>query len=307
MEQEEQASVEDRIADHFGLGEEPEVDEPEEAEEPEAEAEAEAEGEQDEAPADPEVVEVEFEGKLYEVPVELKDALSRTADYTQKTQTLAAERKETEVLRATALQAQKQHEFVQSIQKEAGELQTLDWQISQYREYMRANVDTLSGNDLEKIRFHIEDAKARKEELTGSLQNKWNEHQQAQQQSEQELLAKSTEVLRAKIPNWSENTEKAVVDYARQNGFSEDEVRYARFDPRQLALAHKAMQYDKLLQGKAAAVKKAEAAPAIKPKSRNPMPDDVKSKLNLKKQLKTAKSDQDKAKLIEADLERMFR
>ena len=303
---EEQASVEDRIADHFGIDDdEPETDEPEGEEETE---EVEAEGEED-APveAKPDIEEIEIDGELYEVPAKLKEAFLRQSDYTQKTQSLAAERKEAEVLRATVVQAQKQQEFVQSIQLEAGQLQMLDYQITQYREYMRANVDSLSGNELEKLRFHIEEAKLQKDELTGKLQYRWNEHQHAQQQSEKELLDKSTEVLRSKVSNWSEDTEKAIVDYARQNGFTDDEVKYARFDPRQLVLAHKAMLYDKLQSGKAAAVKKAESAPPIKAKSRNPMPEDVKSKLNFKKQMKSAKSEKDKARLIEADLERMFR
>jgi hypothetical protein len=306
---EEQASVEDRIADHFGVGDdEPEIEENDEPEGDEPEAEA-PEGEEDESPepVKPDIEEIEIDGELYEVPAKLKEAFLRQSDYTQKTQSLAAERKEAEVLRATVLQAQKQQEFVQSIQQEAGQLQMLDYQINQYREYMRANVDSLSGNELEKLRFHIEEAKLQKDELTGKLQNKWNEHQQAQQQSEKELLDKSTEVLRSKVSNWSEETEKAITDYARQNGFTDDEVKYARFDPRQLVLAHKAMLYDKLQSGKAAAVKKAESAPPIKAKARNPMPENVKAKLNFKKQIKSAKSDKDKARLIEADLERMFR
>lgn len=277
---------------------ESELDEVEETEEAAASDEAEAD-----EPAEEEFVDIEFDGKVYAVPPELKEAFARQSDYTQKTQALAAERKETEVLRATALQAQKQQEFAQSIQAEAGQLQTLDWQIQQYREYMRANVDTLSGNDLEKIRFHIEDAKAKKEELTASLQNKWNEHQQAQQQAEKELLAKSTDVLRSKISGWSEAEEKAVIDYARQNGFSDDEVKYARFDPRQLLLAHKAMRFDKLQEGKVTALKKLDGKPSIRAKARDPMPANVRKKLDLNNKLKSKTlSAADKAKLIGEDL-----
>lgn len=305
---EEAQSVEDSIIDQvFGPEQTEEAPTPSEDENaPESgpeEGQADDSEADSEEPTEEEFVDIEFEGKVYAVPPELKEAFARESDYTQKTQRLAAERKETEVLRATALQAQKQQEFAQSIQAEAGQLQTLDWQIQQYREYMRANVDSLSGNDLEKIRFHIEDAKAKKEELTASLQNKWTEHQQAQQQAEKELLAKSTEVLRTKISNWSEAEEKAVIDYARQNGFSEDEVKYARFDPRQLVLAHKAMRFDKLQEGKVTALKKLDGKPSIRAKARDPMPASVRKKLDLNNKLKSKELSQaDKAKLIGEDL-----
>lgn len=48
----------------------------------------------------PEEQEVEYEGKTYKLPPELKDALLRQADYTKKTMTLAEERKAVEAAKA---------------------------------------------------------------------------------------------------------------------------------------------------------------------------------------------------------------
>lgn len=302
-----ESSVEDRIAAHFGFddeeGEEP--DEPESEEEPD-EPEAAAEDDGDEEPDEPALEEIEIDGELYEVPTKLKEAFMRASDYTQKTQSLSAERKQYEVLANQLDTAQKQHEFVSSIANELFQVQKLDSDIQAYREYMKANIDSLSGQDLEKIRFQIEESRLQKDALTQAVQTKYSEFQQAQEQSLKELRDKSTEVLRGKIPNWSESLEKEITDYGRSLGFTENQIAIARLDPRQMELVHKALAYDKLQQGKAQAVKKAKEAPAIKPKSRNPMPDNVKRKLNFKKNMQRAKSEKDKARLIEDDLTRMF-
>lgn len=60
-------------------------------------------GETEEAqPVEPELIDIEYEGKAYKLPPELKDALLRTADYTRKTQEVAASRKEVEAKLAEA-------------------------------------------------------------------------------------------------------------------------------------------------------------------------------------------------------------
>lgn len=302
----EEASVEDRIAEHFGLSDEPEDPEQPEGDEPEGEEadepEETQEAEETAASDEPALEEIEIDGQLYEVPPALKEAFMRNADYTQKTQTLSAEKKQYEVLAQQVDTAQKQHEFVSSIANELFQVQKLDSDIQQYREYMKAHIDQLSGQDLEKIRFQIEESRLQKDALTQSVQTKYQDFQQAQEQSRNELLAKSTEVLRGKIPNWSESLEKEVTDYGRQLGFTENQIAVARLDPRQMELVHDALAYRKLKEGKAQAVKKAGQAPPIKPKSRNPMPDNVKRQLNFKKNMQRAKSDKDKAALIENDL-----
>src|SRR5712671_4095938 len=48
----------------------------------------------------PDTVEVEYDGKTYQLPPELKDALLRQADYTRKTQEVAQNRKALEAEKA---------------------------------------------------------------------------------------------------------------------------------------------------------------------------------------------------------------
>lgn len=311
---EEQVAPEEALADEaadflFGKGEENQDDY-----EPAPEPVVEGDDEEVEVEATEEVtdeestgfVEVEFEGNLYEVPENLKDALLRQSDYTTKTQEVAAQRKEVEVQLGAIKQAHDQFQFAESIQGDVIKAQQLDETAKQWHEYLRNNIDQLSSTDIEKIRLTIEDSRRERDEIAQSVQSKQSEFQQAQEQSHAELLNKGTEVLRQKIPGWGEQEQKQVRDYALSIGFTEADIGQV-VDPRQVEVLYKAAQFDALKSGVTPAVKKVQAAPSIKPKARNPMPDDVKSKLNLRKKLKSNKlTNSDKASLIGQDIASKF-
>ncbi len=252
--------------------------------------------------AEPEFVEIEYEGQLYEVPTSLKDALLRQSDYTTKTQEVAAQRKEVEVLHGQLQQQRQQFEFAESIQADVLKAQQLEQTANQYHEYLRSNIDNLSSTDIEKLRLAIEDSRRERDQIVQSVYGKTQEFQQAQEQSIMELLNKGTEVLRSKIPQWGESHQKQVRDYGLSLGFTEQELSHV-LDPRQVEVLWKASQYDNLQKGKTAAVKVAQEAPTIKPKSRDPMPKDVRQKLDLKNKLKSKNiSTRDKQNLVAQDI-----
>lgn len=245
-----------------------------------------------------ELAEYELNGALYDVPPDIKAELEKARDYTQKTQKVASERKELEILRGQLESAHKQQEFVKSIQEEATQVQTLEWQIGQANQYLRENFDSLEDKEILKLRQQIDMAKEQRDGLTSKLSNKYQEFQQAQEQTHKELLDKSTAILRSKYKDWS-TVEKEVEDYALSLGFTEDQVKIAKYDPKQIELVRKAQLYDRLQETKTAAVTKAKTAPPLKPKSRNPMPKEVGDKLNLRKKLKSQKaSSQEKANAL---------
>lgn len=300
--EEQTQSVEDRIGDLiFGPepSEEPEQEEAQEAvEAAESDEVEEVEAEEVEAKDDdePELIEVEYEGKLYEVTPEIRDALLRQSDYTQKTQEVAAQRKAVEVEQARIQQQAQQYEFVSSVEEEISQIRQIDAAIPQWQQHLRENVDNLSHTEIEKIRLTIDELKQHREAIGKSLESKYGEFQQAREQAQRELLEKSTEVLRSKYPDWNG---EAVTEYAKSLGFTEDAIAIAQTDPRQMELVRKAMLYDQLQEGKTAAVAKVKAAPKIKAKSRNPMPKEVGDKLNLRKKLKSDRlSNAQKANLI---------
>ncbi|MDX1430223.1 MAG: hypothetical protein R3282_08045, partial [Rhodothermales bacterium] len=247
----------------------------------------------------PEFVEVEFDGELYEVPPKLKDALLRTSDYTQKTQEVAAVRKAVEAEQALIAQERKRYEFINEVSEEISQVQQIEAAIPQWKEHLKNNIDSLSTTDIEKIRMTIDELSTQRDAIKQALQGKYSEFQQAQEQSRKELLDKSTEALRSKFSDW--NGEE-VADYAKSLGFTEDQVAMAQLDPKQMELVRKAMLYDRLQQNKGQAVAKVKGAPQIKPKNRKPMPKDVGRKLNFRKKFAAADDPKVKEKLAAEEI-----
>lgn len=242
---------------------------------------------EEEAPEDgAEFAEVEYDGRLYEVPLELKDAIMRNADYTQKTQELSGQRKQIEAMTQQYQQRMAEQEFLSSVSDERFEVQQLQATAKQYKDFLRDNIDNLSTTEIEKIRFQIQDVQDKQAEVTQSLQSKYQEFQQSQEQSHQELLKKGTEVLRSRIPGWNEEAQALVRQHALESGYTEQEIQGV-VDPRMVETLWKAAQYDKLQASKGTAVKKVQGAPKIRPKARNPMPKDVQDDLNFRKKLKS--------------------
>ena len=302
MADEAQAQAEEAIADVLFGPEETQEEAPEEelvAEEVESE-------ESEEREVTPEVegddtsdmVEIEWDGQLIEAPKSVADALMRQSDYTQKTQEVAAQRKAIEVQYGENELRAQQFAFAQAVNPDVIKAQQLEQQAEQAHQYLRDNIDSLSSTEIEKIRLAVDDARRERDQLVQSMSQKHSQFQQAQEQSRQELLNKGTEVLRSKIPNWGAEAQRQVQEYALSSGYTEAEVSQV-VDPRQVETLWKASQYDSLQKGKAAAVRKVQDAPTIKPKSRNPMPKHVKDNLNLRKKLKSEKlTNSDKAGLI---------
>lgn len=314
--EEQPQTMEERVENLFTQ----DMDEPEEAlSDPEQEAKppededvtGEEPDELDEVDPEPKVegddlVEFEWDGQLLEAPPAIKEALMRQQDYTQKTQDIAAERKAFEVQVGTIEQREQKASFIESAMPDLLKAQQLEAQAEQTHQYLRDNIDSLSATEIEKIRMSIEDSRTERDKLVQSLTSKQNEFQQAQEQTHTELLNKGTEVLRSRIPGWGKESQEQVREYAMQSGYTEAEIQGV-VDPRQVETLWKASQYDALQQGKVAAVKKVTGTPKIQPKSRNPMPENVKSKLKLRKTLKNPKlSSKDKARAIQKNFGERF-
>jgi len=253
-----------------------------------------------------ESVEFEWDGQMIEAPVNIKDALMRNKDYTEKTQEVAAQRKELEIQSSNLKRVNSQYEFAMQVQDDVLKAHQLDQQIEQARGYMRDNIDTMSHTDLEKIRLAIDDSRIERDKIINEVNTKNTAFQQAHEQTLKELVDKSTEVLRQKVPGWGNEQETAIKDYALSLGVPEQTFNSV-VDPLEKEILYKAMQYDALKSGATAAIKTVQGAPTIKPKSRNPMPKDTQDKLNLRKKIKNPKtSNQDKATLIGEDIAAKF-
>lgn len=229
----------------------------------------------------PQFSEVEFEGKQYQVPPELKEAIIRHADYTQKTQALSEQRKLIEHQQAQMRAAHIAQEFNNSIAPQLAEIAQLDAQLAQYDKvnWREIPADERSLHMLEMQRLEkLKGAKEKEVEL------KRNEHGRAFQEQLAKLQSDANNLLKQRIPNWGEATAKEVRDWALNNGFTQEEVSSIH-DPRHAEVLWKAAQYDKAKSSAKPAIAQAKAA---KPSSANPMSPQTKEYLNFRKSLSKA-------------------
>lgn len=289
-----------------------EVEEPEADEAPEAIEELEPAVEGEEAKPEekaepeeeaPEVVEIEIDGELLEIPAKYKDHFMRTKDYTEKTQAVAAQRKEVEVQIGLIEQTRQSFEFAESIRDDVAKAEALEAQAVQIHDHLRTNVDNLSSQEITKLQLAITDARSERDEIGRVVQNKTGEFQQAREQAHRELLNKGTEVLRQRIPGWGEKQQKQVREYALNSGFTEAEIAQV-VDPRHVEALYKASQYDALKSGVAPAVKLVQST--LKPKARDKMDQAAKDRLALNKIKKSSLSESKKADAIMESIEDRF-
>jgi len=213
------------------------------------------------APTEPDspeqTAEVEYDGKKYAVPAELKDAFLRQSDYTRKTTEVAQMRAAAEQERqAVAKLAQEAQQYVghyaaiQQIDQQLQQLQKVDWNHL-------AQADPLQNLQLRQTWTELTNARQ------GMLQQLDQARQKAQVeqvQSVQQQLAKGHEVLAKDIQNWGPELQTALMSTAASYGYRPEELASVT-DPRAIKLLHKAYLYDKSQQQKTVAEKQVRQAP----------------------------------------------
>ena len=114
-----------------------------------------------------------------------------------------------------------------------------------------------------------------------------------------EKIAKGKEILAKEIPNWSPETNQALLSTGRDYGFSDAELN-SIVDPRHVKVLHDAMQWRKLQQKDSIVKKKVSSAkPVVKPGAKDTKAEANSNVRQLRESLrKTGKSDM-AAKLIE--------
>lgn len=288
----ESPSIEDRLAAQFepDQPETRETEQQEQVEQPETESEA----------AAPEFVETEFNGKTYQVPPELKDALMAQSDYTRKTTEVAERVKAIEQQQLAYKAWEAERNFNAAVKDDIAQMQEIDFTIKQWKS---VDVTGMNSEQLLLIGRQVDALKERREELSRGVNSKWNAHQQEQIALANEAQSKAQEAVAKSIKGWGPEAKAAMREYAMSEGYTAAEIDTLA-DPRMFKTIWKAQQYDKLQSQKIQG--KVQVAPTVKPGSSNPMPQQVKAKLALNKQLNSAKTSGDKAKVIERELMNRF-
>ena len=263
----------------------------EESEEPEAEEEEQSE--EDEVPA---ILKLKVNGEEVEKPLEEVVALAQQGlDYTQKTQQVAEQRKELEAyaeqikMQEQAFQEQMQLNNV--LIEDVAKITALDQQLNQYA---NVNWQQLSDNDFveaQKLFFTYNQLQQERSALVSQFEAKKQQVVQSQTQMMAEKIAKGKEILAKEIPNWSPETNQALLSTGKDYGFSDAELN-SIVDPRHVKVLHDAMQWRKLQQNSVVKKKVSSAKPVVKPGAKDTKAEANSNHRQLREQLrKTGKSD----------------
>ena len=269
-----------------------EVESEEATEEPDEEVEEEEQS-QDEVPA---ILKLKVNGEDVEKPLDEVVALAQQGlDYTQKTQQVAEQRKELEAY-AQQIQLQEQA-FQEQMQlnnvliEDVAKITSLDQQLNQYA---NVNWQQLSDNDFveaQKLFFSYNQLQQERSQLVSQFEAKKQQVVQKQSQLMAEKIAKGKEVLAKEIPNWSPETNQALLSTGKDYGFSDAELN-SIVDPRHVKVLHDAMQWRKLQQNSVVKKKVSNAKPVVKPGSKDTKAEANSNHRQLRESLrKTGKSD----------------
>jgi len=190
----------------------------------------------------PDEVEVEYEGKTYCLPPELRDALLRQADYTRKTQEVAKARKALEADRAAHDQkaaGARAHIWdaarVVALNDQLAQLDQVDWRALQKQDPNRAQA-------LGQVRAQLKDLRDR---AARAWTQKEKDHASHSQRATARRMSEVSAHLPRLIADWSPELDGKLMQYGTAQGLSHPEMSQATLqNPAFVKLLHKAHQFD---------------------------------------------------------------
>jgi len=191
---------------------------------------------------DPEFVEVVYDGKSYQLPPELKDALLRQADYTRKTQEVAQTRKALEAAQAGHHQDvahARTHILdaarVVALNDQLAQFDQVDWRALQAQ-------DPRGAQALWQRRQQLKDLRDR-------AARAWTEKEKDHASHSQRATARRVSEVSAHLPrliaDWSPELDVKLAQYGTAQGISRQEIAQAALhNPAFVKLLHKAHLFD---------------------------------------------------------------
>jgi len=157
------------------------------------------------------------------------------------------------------------------------------------------NWQQLSDSDFveaQKLFFTYNQLQQERSTLVSQFEAKKQQVVQSQTQLMAEKIAKGKEILAKEIPNWSPETNQALLSTGKEYGFSDAELN-SIVDPRHVKVLHDAMQWRKLQQKDSIVKKKVSSAkPVVKPGAKDTKAEANSNHRQLRDQLrKTGKAD----------------
>jgi hypothetical protein len=209
--------------------------------------------------ADPELEEVEWEGKKVRVPAEVKAALMRTADYTRKTQVVAEQAK---AVAARETEITQRAEVLEATIQERAELVAIERQIAAFEKMGDDDWDALEDEDpkqARKLQRQRDSLKDRAAELKGTLQTKETEALTAKRTRFATRVQESQAVLARDIKGWGPKLAQEITQYGTAKGLSNDDLLELNTKPALVKVLHEALLGSQALKREAAAKKLTDA------------------------------------------------
>lgn len=244
--------------------------------------EGEGEGEQ----LEPELTDVEYEGKAYKLPPELKDALLRTADYTRKTQEVAEQRKTVE---AKMAEAQAAYQTSQEVIEARAVAHHIDSQLKQYE---NVNWQALENEDPMAAMSHwrqFQQLQQQRGQVAQYLDKTQNELSEKAAQETDKRLRETRAFAEKELKGWSPELDNKITEFAIKDlGFTVDSLRGA-YSPQVYKTLYLAHLGHIALQKQTAAPK--PSAPAAQPLTKvttraNPPPSGLDDRLSAEEWMK---------------------
>lgn len=203
--------------------------------------------------------EIEIGGKKVAMPKSI--AAEIKADYTQKTQAVAAERKAVEAERE---QVRQQAEQSQQYIKEVAKVHALDDQLEQYK---ALDWNALSDEDpagAQKLHFQYQALQQRRNEAAQAVTQKQNEHALNEQQATAKQVQEAEAYVQREITGWTPERGSVVNAYATAEGMKMDQAlaKLIIQQPALLKIMDKAEKFDQLVKKQATKPKAPTAPPA---------------------------------------------
>lgn len=193
-----------------------------------------AEGENTEPVEDEEFEEFDWNGKPIKAPKGLKDGVLMHADYTRKTQEVAATRKELEAKAARlAEQSKTSEEYIElkadyrARQRDLVAYENVDWNAWSLQDPIACQQGYIAYQNLQREAG----------ELTQAISEADRRRSDETQQDTARRLHETHEYAKQNIKGWNDERAKKVIDFALEQGFSREELQ-SSLSPATLKILH---------------------------------------------------------------------
>lgn len=221
-------------------------------------------------------------------------------DYTRKTQAIAAKERQL----AEALQTAEEVVKLQAaLTDDVAQVKGFERALAPYQNVDWVAIATSDPAEYAKHRAQYDALVQAYNAAVGGLRQKSEAIARGQQNASSALLQTETEKMRELIPAWRDESKfsaesKQVADYGIKEGYSAAEMNSIR-DARMVRTLYKAMQYDRLLEGKAERVKQLRSAtPMAKPGASTGVNPKADKERELRTKLQRSGRDEDAAALL---------